>query len=285
LVDTRRGFRDVEVLDDGARVRVEPGVTVRHLNARLAPYRRKFGPDPASESACTVGGVVANNSSGMACGTVDNAYQSLESITVVLPSGTVINAGRPDTDAHLRATEPELHAGLLRLRDRIRDNPGSVRTIERQFAMKNTMGYSLNAFLDHDAAPDILAHLIVGSEGTLGFIAEAIFRTIPVLAHSATGLLVFDDLAAATSALPALVDTGAATIELLDAESLRVGQADPKADDTLRAIAVDRHAALLVEYQAGTLDELAAIQHDGSAILADLPLTKPAVLTSDPVSR
>lgn len=285
LVDTRRGFRDVEVLDDGARVRVEPGVTVRHLNARLAPYRRKFGPDPASESACTVGGVVANNSSGMACGTVDNAYQTLESITVVLPSGTVINTGRPDTDAHLRATEPELHAGLLRLRDRIRDNPGSVRTIERQFAMKNTMGYSLNAFLDHDAAPDILAHLIVGSEGTLGFIAEAIFRTIPVLAHSATGLLVFDDLAAATSALPALVDTGAATIELLDAESLRVGQADPKADDTLRAIAVDRHAALLVEYQAGTLDELAAIQHDGSAILADLPLTKPAVLTSDPVSR
>ena len=69
LVDTRRHFRDVEVLDDGARVRVQPGVTLRQVNLRLARHGRKLGPDPASESACTVGGVVANNSSGMTCGT------------------------------------------------------------------------------------------------------------------------------------------------------------------------------------------------------------------------
>jgi D-lactate dehydrogenase len=87
-VDVRRNFKDIEVLDGGRRVRVQPGVTVRALNARLAPYGRKFGPDPASEGACTIGGVVANNSSGMACGTVDNTYQTLESLTVVLPSLT-----------------------------------------------------------------------------------------------------------------------------------------------------------------------------------------------------
>lgn len=285
LVDTRRGFRNVEVLDNGKRVRVQPGMTVRQLNARLAPYGRKFGPDPASESACTVGGVVANNSSGMACGTIDNAYQTLESVTVVLPSGRVIDTGAPDADAQLRAVEPELYEGLLRLRDRVRGNPASVRTIEQQFAMKNTMGYSLNAFVDHHSAAGILAHLIVGSEGTLGFIAEAVFRTIPVLPHAATGLLVFDSLAAATGALPGLVATGAATIELLDAASLRVAQADTKADDSLRAIEVAAHAALLVEYQAGTADELSAVRSAGASLLDGLPVSVPAVLTSDPVIR
>jgi D-lactate dehydrogenase len=285
LVDTRRGFRDVNVLDDGKRVRVQPGITVRQLNARLAPYRRKFGPDPASESACTVGGVVANNSSGMACGTVDNAYQTVESVTVVLPSGSVIDTGAPEADARLRALEPALYDGLLRLRDRVRGNPASVHTIERQFAMKNTMGYSLNAFVDHDSAADILAHLIVGSEGTLGFIAEAVFRTIPVLPHAATGLFVFDGLGDATRALPELVATGAVTIELLDAASLRVAQADPKADESLQAIDVRSHAALLVEYQARTSEELAAIRADGAAVLDGLPLSLPAVLTSDPAIR
>jgi len=72
LVDTRRHFRDVQVLDEGQRVRVQPGATIRAVNARLGPHGRKLGPDPASESACTVGGVVANNSSGMACGTEHN---------------------------------------------------------------------------------------------------------------------------------------------------------------------------------------------------------------------
>ena len=127
LVDVRRNFRDIEVLDDGARVRVQPGVTVRALNARLARYGRKFGPDPASEAACTIGGVVANNSSGMNCGTVDNTYRTLESLTVVLPSGTVIDTGAADADQKLRALEPELYEGLARLPERVRNNADSVR--------------------------------------------------------------------------------------------------------------------------------------------------------------
>jgi len=81
---------------------VEPGATVRAVNARLARHGRKLGPDPASESACTIGGVVANNSSGMACGTEFNTYRTLESVVLVLPSGTVIDTGAPDSDEQLR---------------------------------------------------------------------------------------------------------------------------------------------------------------------------------------
>ena len=285
LVDVRRNFKSIEVLDNGARVRVQPGVTVRALNARLAPYGRKFGPDPASEGACTIGGVVANNSSGMACGTVDNTYKTLESLTAVLPSGTVVDTGAPGADERLRTLEPELHEGLLRLSRRVRDNPASVATIEHQFSMKNTMGYGINSLVDFERPVDILAHLIVGSEGTLGFVAEAVFRTIPRLAHVTTGLLIFPDLEAANTALPALVETGAATLELMDALSLKVGQALPGTPPLILDLAVRDHAALLVEYHADNAEQLADLQHVGATLVDSLPLSVPAAFSADAAAR
>ena len=157
LIDTRRNFRRVRVLDEGARVLCQPGATVRAVNTRLAPYRRALGPDPASESACTIGGVVANNSSGMQCGTTANTYRTLDALDFVLPSGTRIDTASRDADEKLRHDEPALWEGLARLRDRVRANPDSVRRIEHQFSMKNTMGYGLNSLLDHETPADMLA--------------------------------------------------------------------------------------------------------------------------------
>jgi D-lactate dehydrogenase len=285
LIDVRRNFRAIEVLDGGARVRVQPGATVRQVNARLAKHGRKLGPDPASESACTIGGVVANNSSGMACGTTGNTYQTLESMTVVLPSGTVVDTGAVDADARLRHDEPELFEGLLTLRDRVRRNPESVRILKHQFSMKNTMGYGLNSFLDHDAPAELLAHLVIGSEGTLGFVAEAVFRTLPLLSHAATGLLIFDDLLAANEALPGIVATGATAVELMDATSLRVGKLEPDAHPLIRDLQVERHAALLVEYQAATAAELAEAEALGTRELSSLMLPVPGVLSTDAATR
>ncbi|MBB2943330.1 D-lactate dehydrogenase [Actinoplanes lutulentus] len=279
LVDTRRHFRSIEVLDDGARVRVQPGATVRAVNNRLARHRRKLGPDPASESACTIGGVVANNSSGMACGVEFNTYRTLESAVLVLPSGTVIDTGAPDADERLRVLEPGLHEGLTQLRDRIRADPASTATIQRLFTIKNTMGYGVNAFLDHTRPVDILTHLVVGSEGTLAFVAEATFRTVPIRPHAATALLVFPDLAAATAALPDLVAAGLATIELLDATSLRVAQRDPQAGAELLALAVDQHAALLIEFQEPTADALTTRLTGTTGPLSE------AVFSCDPAER
>ncbi|MCB0910160.1 MAG: FAD-binding oxidoreductase [Propionibacteriaceae bacterium] len=284
LADVRRHFKGVEVLDDGARVRVQPGVTVKQLNAHLAPYGRKFGPDPASEAACTIGGVVANNSSGMACGTVENSYRTIESVVAVLPSGTVIDTGAPDADEKLRALEPALHEGLLKLRERVVSNPASVARIAQQFSMKNTMGYGLNALVDHDTVPAILTHLLVGSEGTLAFLASATFRTIDLRTHGATALLVFDDLYAANASLPALVATGAATLELMDATSLRVGQAFPDTPAMIKELSVDKQAALLVEYQATTRAEVEHLAASARPTLDQLPVG-PVELTEDPVVR
>lgn len=285
LVDTRRNFRRIEVEDSGARVRVQPGATVRAVNTRLARYARKLGPDPASEIACTIGGVVANNSSGMSCGTHANTYRTLDSAVLILASGTVVDTGAPDASETLRREEPDIHAGLERLRDRIRGNPESVRRLQELYAIKNTMGYGLNSFLDHTEPLDILEHLVVGSEGTLAFVAEATFRTLPVAPHLATGLLIFGSLADATAALPSLVQAGFATIELLDAASLRVAQNDLAAPAVLTDLVVADHAALLVEFQEESPEALTSRRSSAHDLLASLPLTGSAELTTDSALR
>lgn len=285
LVDTRKHFQQVTVLDDGARVRVQPGVTVGRVNAHLARYGRALGPDPASSAACTIGGVVANNSSGMMCGTEQNTYRTLDSAVLVLPSGLVLDTAAPDADALLRDREPELWRGLLELRDRIRGNPDSVATLTRLFALKNTMGYGLNSFLDHDDPVQILLHLVIGSEGTLAFVTEATFRTVPKHALCSTALLVFDSLHAANDALPELVGSGLAAIELLDAASLRVAAEDPKAPPLMRSMSVDQHAALLVEHQRDTDAELADAVAASEAVLGRIGLSRAADFSTDAAVR
>ncbi|TDE94802.1 FAD-binding oxidoreductase [Occultella glacieicola] len=285
LIDVRRHLAQVEVLDGGARVRCGPGAVLRRVNATLARYGRKLGPDPASEIACTIGGVVANNSSGMTSSLTATAYRTLHSMQFVLPSGTTIDTAHPDADARLRALEPTLHAGLIRLRDTVRADPRLREIITHQFSMKNTMGYGLNALLDHDEPADMLAHLMIGSEGTLGYVASVVLDTVPVLTRAATTLLVFDSIERATDALPALLSAGARAVELMDAASLRVAQAGGDAPASIASIPVLDHTALLVEFQAADAPALAALTDAADPVIRGLDLSAPAALTRDATER
>lgn len=285
LVDVRGRFRGVTVLDGGRRVRCQPGATVRAVNAHLARFGSKLGPDPASEIACTIGGVVANNSSGMSCGTQFNTYRTLDSMVFVLPSGTRIDTAEPDADQQLRRREPELHERLGVLRDRILANPDSVARIAHQYAMKNTMGYGLNSFVDFHEPVHILEHLIIGSEGTLAFVAEATFRTVPIHRFASTALLIVPEMAMATDALTALLAGGATALELMDAASLRVVQQYPEASEELAALAVQRHAGLLVEATADSAEELDEMQSALDDVMAGLPIDDPPTFTTDAVRR
>lgn len=249
LVECARHWRRVDVEDGGRRVRVQPGAIGGHVNRRLAAFGTRLGPDPASINSCTVGGILANNSSGMCCGVAQNAYQTLDSLTIVLPSGTVIDTGAADADARLHALEPALASGLLALKARIEANVALASRIRAKYRMKNTNGYGLNAFVDFDRAVDILAHLMVGSEGTLGFIAEAVLRTVPDLPVRHTGLLLFDSLHAACATIGSLERAGARALELMDRAALRSVDRQPGAPDVLRTLP-DGAAGLLVEFQA-----------------------------------
>ena len=272
LIDTRKNFKEIEVLENGLKVRVQPGLTVNRVNASLKKYGRKLGPDPASEIACTIGGVIANNSSGMACGTEFNTYKTISSLVFVLPSGTLIDSSQSDADEQLRIKEPEIYAGLIGLRKRIVEKPHLVEKIKNAYAIKNTMGYGLNSFVDFEKPIDILTHLIVGSEGTLAFIAEATFNTLPLLSKSATSLLIFDELELATKSLPTLKNSDAAVIELLDISSLKVAQREHMADTVLKDYEFKNHAGLLIEYQAETETQLDALISNAHQVFKDLPI-------------
>ncbi|WP_193105639.1 FAD-binding and (Fe-S)-binding domain-containing protein [Brachybacterium sp. FME24] len=285
LADVRTHFRSVEVLDGGDRVRVGPGATLRQVNAHLLRHMRRLGPDPASEIACTIGGVIANNSSGMAAGIAENSYRTLESLRFVLPSGTIVDTSLPGADARLRHDEPALHEGLVRLMRRVRDDAEATRVIRERFALKNTMGYGINALLDFETPADVLAHLVVGSEGTLAFVSSAVFRTVAIQKHITTGLLVLPSLQAATAALPEVVGAGFATAELMDARSLVVAQGLTGAPEEVLGLDVETHAALLVEHRSDDPAELAQKAADATALAGGLGLSVPLEMTTDAARR
>ena len=191
-----------------------------HANRVLAPHGRKLGPDPASTDIACVGGVVANNSGGMRCGTTKDSYSTVRALTLVLPSGTTIDTAAPGAAEKFAAAEPELAAGLAAIRDEIRADEELSARIRRKFAIKNTTGYRLCAFLDADEPLEIFRRLVVGSEGTLAFVAEAVFETVPLPARTTTAWVHFPDIDQAIDPVRELVDAGATAVELMVAPAL-----------------------------------------------------------------
>jgi len=284
LVDVRRHWSGVQVLDNGARARIRPGTTVLRANTTLARYGRLLGPDPASAVACTLGGVVANNASGMTAGTTRNSYRTLASVTLVLPSGTIVDTAQPDADAELARAEPALCAGLLALKAEIEADAELVARIRAKYRIKNTNGYRLDAFLDGATPVAILRGLAVGSQGTLGFIAETVFDTLPLDRHTSSALLFFPSLSAAAAAVPRFNAAGARAVELMDGNTLRasVSVAGVPAD---WAALPKETAALLVEFRAP--DEAAQETYERAAaqVLTERELVAPVASVSNAFTR
>ena len=280
LVEVARHWRQARVEEGGKRVRVQPGMIGDHVNAFLRPLGAKIGPDPASIRACTIGGILSNNSSGMCCGVEQNSYHTLHSLTFVLPSGTSIDTAHPDADGQLRTAEPLLHQGLLELREEVLRRPELIERIRAKYRMKNTTGYSLNALIDYQRPVDIFAHLLIGSEGTLAFIAEAVLDTIPVLPFKSTALLFFRDIHTACAAIAPFRDAGARALELMDSASLRAAAGKPGMPATVSELPGGA-AALLCEFQAATEGELQPMVAAAEATSRKLPLLTEARFSGD----
>jgi D-lactate dehydrogenase len=181
-----------------------------------------------------------------------NASRTLRSMKLI-PSGTSVDTGRSDCELRLRQLEPKLGSGLLNLKTRIERDTTLAERIRSKYQSKNKTGYSLNAFLDFDTPAQILSHLMIVAEGTLGFIAEAILETIPDMPLKYTGLLVFSSIHSACGAIVPLREAGAATIELMDRASLMSVEKKPGMPVDLASFP-ESAAALLVEFHAATLD-------------------------------
>lgn len=284
LVDISKHWGRYSVEAGGASLRAQPGIVGGFLNNVLKPHGRRIGPDPASIDACMLGGILANNSGGMCCGVTENAYQTIHSMTIVLPNGFVIDTAAPDAQHIFENEQPHIARSLLDLKRRLLANTGLAGRVRSRYQMKNTNGYSLNAFLDFDSPLDILVHLMIGSEGTLGFIAEAVLHTLPVLDHKYTAQLYFKTVQDAAAAIAPLEASGARAAEIMDRAALRSVEAAPGVSPILRELP-ESAAAILVEYQAGDVEKLSRFQKEAERALKGLRLLHDPEFTRDPIQQ
>ena len=282
LVDVRRHWQRARIEEAGTRARVQPGIVLGHVNRLLARHGRKLGPDPASTEIACVGGVIANNSGGMRCGVVADSYRTVRSMKLVLASGAVIDTAAPDGEERFAAQAPELVRGLEQIRDELRADPELSARVARKFEIKNTTGYRLCAFLDADSPLEIFRRLVVGSEGTLAFVAEAVFETIPLGPHATIALALFPDIDAAVDAVAPLVAAGASATELMVAPTLIAAAFSMPGTPERWKTLPPESAALLVEFRAQEAGSLDAPEREALRILESGSLVDPVRFSREP---
>ncbi|MBC7418275.1 MAG: 4Fe-4S dicluster domain-containing protein, partial [Pedobacter sp.] len=174
----------------------------------------------------------------------------------------------------------EIYNEILSLRNRILADPAVYQLIRHKYKTKNTVGYAVNAFIDYEDPLDILAHLLVGAEGTLGFIAEAVLNTVPDYPVKSTALIYFPDIYAACQAIVPLTESGAEAVELMDRASLRSIELIKGVPAIIKTLP-DTAAALLIEYQGNTVVELKLKSDNFLAVAPTLSLLEAPVFTAD----
>jgi D-lactate dehydrogenase len=254
------------------------------VNARLRRFGKKIGPDPASIQSAMIGGIVSNNASGMCCGVQKNAYHTIQYVRFMLPNGFSYSTEIPRDYERFEKECTSLAASLRSLRTAILNDPALFELVREKYKTKNTVGYSVNALIDYEQPLDMLAHLMVGAEGTLGFISEVVLRTVPDYPEKSTALLCFTDIQTACKAIAPLIESGAEAVELMDNASLRSVAHLPGIPEILAALP-STGVALLTEYQAYTTEDIKASLARFNRILEGFPFAIPPSFTDDPAKQ
>ena len=273
LLQIASSWNGIEIEEGAVRATLEPAVIGARANRALAPYGRKIGPDPASINACMVGGIAANNASGMCCGTAQNSYRTLDSLRAVLVTGAVLDTSSAAGRAAFREEHPDLVARLGELARRTRANAALAERIRRKYRMKNTTGYSLNALVDFEDPVEIAQHLMIGSEGTLGFISRITYQTVPDPPAKASALLCFPDLRTACAATALLKQCAVSAVELMDRASLRSVEDKPGMPPFLKGMP-EIVTALLVDVRGETTAALRERTRQAMDALAGLRIVE-----------
>ncbi len=244
-------WTDTKVLDNGDVVwakSMTPGGTI---NKVLAPFGRIIGPDPGSISVATLGGMAANNSTGMCCTIEQNIFHTMESMRVLLADGTLLDTADENSCAEFRKSHSELLSGLADIRKRIMADNKLSEKIKRKYSIRNTSGYSMNAFTEFEDPLDILEHLMIGSEGTLGCILSVALKTVVLEPCRATSFMLFPTLEDAVQAISVLSqeDNLARAAELMDRITLKAVESFPSTPEIISTLD-DKACGVLLETQA-----------------------------------
>ncbi len=272
LIVAGKHWEHYSIAPDASTITLQPGLVGKRVDEILAPLGRTFSPDPASKGSAMVGGIVMNNASGMSCGTHANSDRVLRSLRLVLADGTVLDTGDADSRGKFRQTHPEMIAAIERLRDQVQADEQLVARIRRKYAIKNVMGLNLLPLAIYSDPFEIITHLMVGSEGTLGFASEFTMDTGHLYPHSASAMLYFDDMRRACECVVALKKAQVECAEILDSKSL-----EASGDTTGRDL-----TAILVRTSADTPEQLQQNIDRLNGVLSTFTLYVPARFTTDP---
>lgn len=255
LVIAGSHWKNFHIAENGLEIRLQPGLTGGRVNSLLAPFGRKIGPDPASINAAMIGGIAANNASGMCCGTAENSYKTVAGMRIIFADGSILDTRDQSVKEEFRESHSKLLSDIEMLAKSAKVNVALAERIRKKYKMKNTTGYSLNALVDFTDPFDIIEHLMIGSEGTLGFIAAINYKTVIEHPVKASSLIVFPDIESACRAVTLLKATPVSAVELIDRAGLRSVENEKGVPDYLKLLG-NYTCALLVETVAGNKVEI-----------------------------
>ncbi|WP_026802860.1 FAD-binding and (Fe-S)-binding domain-containing protein [Aliarcobacter lanthieri] len=286
LIITSRNFSNFKISPDASFISLEPALTGAQANGLLARYSKKIGPDPASINAAMIGGIAANNASGMCCGISQNSYKTLKSMKLIFADGTKLDTACENSKNEFRKTHKDFLEDLKSFSNETKSNEELREKIEKKFKIKNTCGYSLNSLIDFEDEFEILQHLIIGSEGTLAFIEEVTYYTVEDLKDKASALIYFKDMEEACNAVTKLklakdskqiiIDA----VELMDRAALRSIENDSSMPKYIKDFG-DEVTALLIETRAINNNNLDIQIEQIEKILEDFNVVRDIYFTKD----
>lgn len=263
LLMTSRDWKGIHVKENGTFVTMEPSVLGTSVNEKLLPYGKKIGPDPASIGSAMIGGIAANNASGMCCGTSDNSYKTLHTMQIIFHDGSELDTGCEESKKAFALSHPDLVEGVAALAKKTNENTALRDKINRKFKIKNTCGYGLNALVDFDDPYEIIQHLMIGSEGTLGFIKEITFKTVPEYKDKASALMIFKNIKDACDAIIVLKTQCRTRVENAEVDAAEI---------------MDRAALRSVEGKDGMPPYLKDLSETATAVLVETRAVDDATL-------
>ena len=261
LVLANAFWQDIEIVGNAESIKCGCGVIGVEANEALKPYGKKIGPDPATINNAMIGGIFSNNSSGMCCGVKQNSYNTIQSARFILYDGTILdtskNAKPNESIESFLQKHKDKADSLLALREEILQDTELCELIKRKFAIKNTTGYSINALLDFSEIKDIVNHLFIGAEGTLGFVSSVEYECVEDYAFKACALLFYKDLALGAKAVEILArnESLVSAAEIMDYACLDSAKSLENAPSELEKIQSGA-CAILVQLESSTQKEL-----------------------------
>lgn len=227
LIVAGKYWEKYELADDKESIRLQPGIVGAQVNNILKPFGRVFPPDPASIGSAMVGGIVVNNASGMNCGVHANSDRMMLSARIVLTDGTILDTGNENSREEFRKTHPAFLESIEKLRDKVRADKELADRISNKYSIKNVTGLNLRPLVAYDDPFDIIAHSMVGSEGTLAFLSEVTMKTLKDYPFKASAMVYFMTMKESCEAVVAMKKMKAGEEDLeYSAEDLVVKSAE-----------------------------------------------------------